>query len=41
MFQAVFLKINWKYVQRVVIGSVSTFDQKKIVFEEPKENFIK
>ena len=37
MFQAVYLKINGKYVQRVVIGPVSTFDQKIIVFEEPKK----
>ena len=41
MFQEVYLKINGKWVQRVVIVLVSTFDQKIIVFEELKENFIK
>ena len=41
MFQEVYLKINGKWVQRVVIALVSTFDQKIIVFEELKENFIK
>ena len=41
MFQEVYLKINGKWVQRVVIALVSTFDQKIIIFEELKENFIK
>ena len=41
MFQEVYLKINGKWVQRVVIALVNTFDQKIIVFEELKENFIK
>ena len=36
MFQEVYFKINGKWVQRVVISLVSTFDQKIIVFEEPK-----
>ena len=36
MFQAVYLKIKDKWVQRITIGSVSTFDQKIIVFEEQK-----
>ena len=39
MFQEVNLKINVKWVQRVEIRLVSTFDQKIIVFEELKENF--
>ena len=41
MFQEVNLKINGKWVQRVGIRLVNTFDQKIFVFEEPKENFIK
>ena len=41
MFQEVNLKINVKWVQRVEIRLISTFDQKIIVFEELKENFIK
>ena len=41
MFQEVKLKINVKWVQRVEIRLVSIFDQKIIVFEELKENFIK
>ena len=41
MFQDVNLKINVKWVQRVEIRLVNTFDQKIIVFEELKENFIK
>ena len=41
MFQEVNLKINMKWVQRVEIRLVSIFDQKLIVFEELKENFIK
>ena len=41
MFQEVNLKINVKWVQRVEIRLVSIFDQKIIVFEEFKENFIK
>ena len=41
MFQEVNLKIIGKWVQRVVIALVSTFDQKIIVFEELKTNFIK
>ena len=40
-FQALYLKINGKQVQSIVIRSVSTFDQKIIVFEEQKENFVK
>ena len=41
MFQEVNLKIIGKWVQRVEIRLVSTFDQKIIVFEELKKNFIK
>ena len=41
MFQEVNLKINVKWVQRVEIRLVSIFDQKIIVYEELKENFIK
>ena len=41
MFQEVNLKINVKWVQRVEIRLVNIFDQKIIVFEEFKENFIK
>ena len=41
MFQEVNLKIIGKWVQRVVIALVSTFDKKTIVFEELKKNFIK
>ena len=41
MFQEVNLKINVKWVQRVEIRLISTFDQKIIIFEELKENFIK
>ena len=41
MFQDVNLKIIGKWVQRVEIRLVSTFDQKIIVFEELKKIFIK
>ena len=41
MFQEVNLKINVKWVQRVEIRLVNIFDQKIIIFEELKENFIK
>ena len=41
MFQEVNLKIIGKWVQRVEIRLVSTFDQKIIVFEELKKIFIK
>ena len=41
MFGEVNLKINGKWVHRVGIRVVSTFDQKIFVFEEPKDNFIK
>ena len=41
MFQDVNLKIIGKWVQRVEIRLVSTFDQKIIVFEELKKTFIK
>ena len=36
MFQAVYLKIKDNWVQIIIIWSVSTFDQKIIVFEEQK-----
>ena len=32
---------KWEVGTNIVIGSVSTFDQKIIVFKEPKENFVK
>ena len=34
------LKINGKWVQRLGIRLVNTFDQKIFIFEEPKEIFI-
>ena len=41
MFEEVYLKINGNWVQRVVIVLISIFDQKIIIFEELKKNFIK
>ena len=40
MFQEAYMEINGMWVQRVIIGSINTFDQKIIVFEEPKDILI-